>query len=512
MVEVLNTVDRKRPAHHLADVERVEAEAVNAAATRSLYAARVPVHPKAVDGFFRRLKWVILAVTLAIYYVAPWIRWDRGPHAPDQAILVDLANRRFYFFFLEIWPQEFYYVAGLLIMAGIGLFLVTSTVGRAWCGYACPQTVWTDLFVAIERRVEGDRNARLRLDAEPMSVEKFAKRAIKYTMWMVIALLTGGAWVFYFADAPTLFVQLITAQAAAVAYLTILTLTATTFVFAGFMREQVCTYMCPWPRIQAAMLDENSLNVTYNAWRGEPRGGQRDRRHEPDRRFGDCIDCNLCVAVCPMGIDIRNGSQLECITCALCIDACDGVMEKIGKPKGLISYTTLRSCNAHAAGLEQQAPLGWREIVRPRTMIYFAIWGLIGLAMLVAVANRSTLDLSVLHDRNPIYVELADGGVRNGYTVKILNMAREPRVFTLSIDGLPGAAMQMTGSDAPPAAAVAIPVQADKVRSVRIFVTAPTTPGVERRDFSFRIEAEGDGETAAAETFFQWPRTEQDDD
>jgi cytochrome c oxidase accessory protein FixG len=508
MVEVLNTVERKRAAPHAGDVERVEAEAVNAAATRSLYAARVPVHPKAVEGFFRRLKWILLAVALGIYYIAPWIRWDRGPHAPDQAILVDLANRRFYFFFLEIWPQEFYYVAGLLIMAGIGLFLITSTVGRAWCGYACPQTVWTDLFVAIERRVEGDRNARIRLDAEPMSVEKFAKRSIKYTMWMVIALLTGGAWVFYFADAPTLFVELITGKAPAVAYLTILTLTATTFVFAGFMREQVCTYMCPWPRIQAAMLDENSLNVTYNAWRGEPRGGQRDRRHDPAKHFGDCIDCNLCVAVCPMGIDIRNGSQLECITCALCIDACDGVMEKIGKPKGLISYTTLRSYNAHAAGLETQAPLTWREIVRPRTMIYFSVWGLIGLAMLVAVANRSTLDLSVLHDRNPIYVQLADGGVRNGYTVKILNMARDPRTFTLSIDGLPDAAMQMVGSDAPPAPAVTIPVEADKVRGVRIFVTAPAAPGVERKDFTFRIDAVEGGETAATETFFQWPRAQ----
>jgi cytochrome c oxidase accessory protein FixG len=232
------------------------------------------------------------------------------------------------------------------------------------------------------------------------------------------------------------------------------------------------------------------------------------KNNDQAKHFDDYIDCNLCVAVCPMGIDIRNGSQLECITCALCIDACDGVMEKIGKPKGLISYTTLRSYNAHAAGLETQAPLTWREIVRPRTMIYFSVWGLIGLAMLVAVANRSTLDLSVLHDRNPIYVQLADGGVRNGYTVKILNMARDPRTFTLSIDGLQGAAMQMVGSDAPLAPAVTIPVEADKVRSVRIFVTAPAAPGLERKDFTFRIDAVDGGETAATETFFQWPRAQ----
>jgi cytochrome c oxidase accessory protein FixG len=505
MVEVLNTIERKHPAPH-ADVERVEAEAVNAPGQRSLYASRVAVHPKEVHGFFRRLKWIIMALTLAFYYLAPWIRWDRGPHAPNQAILVDLANRRFYFFFLEIWPQEFYYVAGLLIMAGIGLFLVTSSIGRAWCGYTCPQTVWTDLFVAVERRVEGDRNARIKLDAEPMSAEKFIKRAIKYTMWMIIALLTGGAWVFYFADAPTLFTQLITWQAPAVAYLTILTLTATTFVFAGFMREQVCTYMCPWPRIQAAMLDEDSLTVTYNAWRGEQRGSQRERRLEAAKPFGDCIDCNLCVAVCPMGIDIRNGNQLECITCALCIDACNGVMEKVGKPRDLISYTTLRAYNAHASGHEEQVPLTWQEIVRPRTMIYFGVWAAIGLAMLVAVANRATLDLNVLHDRNPIYVTLSDGSVRNGYTVKILNMAQDPRTFTVAIDGLEGARMQMVGDDAPPSPTVTVPVDADKVRSVRIFVTAPAADDIERKDFAFTVQDVSGSEAHRTETFFQWPK------
>ncbi|MFO1088628.1 MAG: cytochrome c oxidase accessory protein CcoG [Hyphomicrobiales bacterium] len=506
MVEVLNTVECSRKT--APDVERVEADAVNTAGQRSLYASRVAVHPKEVHGFFRRLKWIVMAVTLGIYYLAPWIRWDRGPHAPDQAILVDLANRRFYFFFLEIWPQEFYYVAGLLIMAGIGLFLVTSAVGRAWCGYTCPQTVWTDLFVAVERRVEGDRNARIKLDAEPMSAEKFIKRSIKYTMWFIIALATGGAWVFYFADAPTLFKQLILWDAPAVAYLTILTLTATTFIFAGFMREQVCTYMCPWPRIQAAMLDEDSLTVTYNAWRGEERGSQRERRLEATKQFGDCIDCNLCVAVCPMGIDIRNGNQLECITCALCIDACNGVMEKVGKPKDLISYTTLRAYNAHAAGHAEQAPLLWREIIRPRTMIYMGVWALIGIAMLVSVANRATLDINVLHDRNPLFVTLSDGSVRNGYTVKILNMAQKPRTFDLKIDDLPGATMQMVGDDDPPSTSVTIPVEADKLRMVKIYVTAPASSGKERADFRFDVKEKGGEEAKHYEAFFQWPKND----
>ncbi len=343
MVQVINTIDQPQ-------FDRHEAEAVNSAEKRSLYASRVKIHPKAVSGTFRRLKWAILAVALAIYYLAPWLRWTRPGDAPDQAILIDLASRRFYFFFIEIWPQEFYYVAGLLIMAGVGLFLVTSLFGRAWCGYACPQTVWTDLFMKVEAWAEGDRNARIKLDAAPLSFGKVRKRAVKLVLWFLIAVATGGFWVFYFADAPTLLGELVTFQAQPVAYFTIAILTATTFTFAGFMREQVCTYMCPWPRIQGAMLDEHSLVVTYNAWRGEPRSGHRKKAEVQGLKVGDCVDCNACVAVCPMGIDIRDGNQLECINCALCIDACDAVMAKVGLPKGLISYSTTSLYAANVAG------------------------------------------------------------------------------------------------------------------------------------------------------------------
>ncbi|MCB1376100.1 MAG: 4Fe-4S binding protein, partial [Rhodobacteraceae bacterium] len=234
-----------------------------------LFAAREPIFPRRVSGKFRTLKWWILGVTLVIYYITPWIRWDRGPSLPDQAVLVDLANRRFYFFFIEIWPQEFYFVAGLLIMAGLGLFLFTSALGRVWCGYTCPQTVWTDLFILVERWIEGDRNARVRLWNAPWDAKKIRLRAIKWSVWLLIAVATGGAWVFYFADAPTLLGEILTGRAPAVAYLSVATLTATTFTFGGFMREQVCIYMCPWPRIQGAMMDEQTLTVAYRDWRGE---------------------------------------------------------------------------------------------------------------------------------------------------------------------------------------------------------------------------------------------------
>ena len=444
--------------------------------------------PKAAAGTFRRLKWILVFVLLGIYYISPWLRWTRPGDAPDQAILIDLANRRFYFFFIEIWPQEFYYVAGLLIMAGVGLFLVTSLFGRAWCGYACPQTVWTDLYIWVESKIEGDRNARIKLDAAPWSASKLTKRATKMAIWLAIAIATGGFWVFYFADAPTLFVELITGQAASVAYFTIAILTATTFTFAGFMREQVCTYMCPWPRIQGAMLDEESLIVTYNAWRGEPRMAGRKKAEAQGLKVGDCVDCNACVAVCPMGIDIRDGNQLECINCALCIDACDAVMEKIGKPKGLINYTTSSLYAANVAGKNEH--WDWHHLMRPRTMIYSFAWAAVGIAMLVTLVNRTQLDVNVVPDRNPLYVMLSDGSIRNGYTVKILNKKQEERTFRLSIGKLPGASMEMVGQDGVTAATFDITVEPDKLKAVKIYVATKDKDVVEdeRTDFEFKVE------------------------
>ncbi len=471
----------------------------------SLYEKRKGVYPKAVDGFYRRLKWAIMAVTLGIYWVTPWLRWDRGPYAPDQAVLVDLAHRRFYMFSIEIWPHEFYYVAGLLIMAGIGLFLVTSAVGRAWCGYACPQTVWTDLYQHVERFIDGDRNAQLKLAKAPWSVAKLTRRIAKWSVWLAIAFITGGAWIFYFADAPTLQQEFWSGTAAPVAYGTVAVLTATTFILGGFMREQVCIYMCPWPRIQTAMLDEKSLVVTYKDWRGEQRGSLKKAQAHPGE-YGDCIDCNQCVAVCPTGIDIREGPQIGCITCALCIDACDKVMEQIGRPRGLIDYCTEDDAEAEKKGAAAKPVL--KTLLRPRTIAYFTVWASIGAAMLFALGARTRLDISAQQDRNPIFVRLSDGAIRNAYTVKLRNMETRPRDVEVRVAGLPGAKIWTdAGSREEASDAVRATVAADSVTKLRLFLTLPSA-GPARQDFRFTVRAldrEGGGDSEDAR--FERPST-----
>jgi len=461
---------------------------------KSLYAKREPVFPKAIDGKFRRLKWLVMAVTLTIYYVTPWLRWDRGPYAPDQAVLVDLAHRRFYMFAIEIWPHEFYYVAGLLVMAGIGLFLVTSVVGRAWCGYACPQTVWTDLFQHIERAIDGDRNAQMRLAKAPWTASKVARRAAKYAAFLAVSVATGGAWIFYFADAPTLAHDFLHGDAAYVAYATVGILAATTFVFGGFMREQVCIYMCPWPRIQTAMLDEKSLVVTYKDWRGEPRHRGTKKATLADLKLGDCIDCNQCVAVCPTGIDIREGPQVGCITCALCIDACDKVMAQIGRPRGLIDYTTFENAELERNG-QPPKPIA-KEVFRLRTILYFSLWSSVGLAMLFGLGARTRLDISAQQDRNPLFVRLADGAVRNGYTVKIRNMEERPRAVAVRLEGLPGAVMWTeTGSRETGGREIRATVPADALAKLRVFVAAPGAGSGDEAVFAVRaLDAEGGGD------------------
>jgi len=463
----------------------------------SLYAAREPVYPKAVTGNFRRLKWVIMIVTLGIYYITPWIRWDRGPHMPDQAVLIDLADRRFFFFWIEIWPQEFHYIAGLLIMAGLGLFLFTSILGRVWCGYTCPQTVWVDLFQHVERFIDGDRNAQLRLWRAPWGPKKIARRTLKYGIFLVISLATGGAWIFYFADAPTLFVSFFTGEAPFVAYSTVGVLTATTFIFGGFMREQVCIYMCPWPRIQGAMLDQNSLIVTYKDWRGEPRG--RHRKSAEADNLGDCVDCNACVAVCPTGVDIRKGQQLGCITCALCIDACDDIMKKVGKPRGLIDYCTLADEELERAG-NPPAPV-WTRIVRPRTLIYFSLWALIGVAMVVALFMRQTIDLSIAPVRNPTFVTLSDGEIRNSYNLKVTNMNNEPTEFRIVVEGDYFTRPEIQGLDG-----LTFTVPADEAARMRLHLTAPPWFDMpERFDVRIWLEEVGTHQRTTYDTIFMGP-------
>jgi cytochrome c oxidase accessory protein FixG len=381
---------------------------------KGLYKARVPIYPKLVHGRWRWIKWALLIVMLAIYYITPWFRWDRPGALPDQAVLVDFDGGRFYFFMVQLWPQEVYFITGLLVMAALALFLVTALFGRLWCGYACPQTVWTDLYIYIERLFEGDRNARMRLDAAPMSFNKLWRKTGKHAVWIGAAFGTGGAWIFYFHDAPDLIRTFWVGTAPMTAYVSCAILTFTTYVFAGHMREQVCTYMCPWPRIQGAMLDDQSFQVTYRYDRGEPRGPHKKTETWDGR--GDCIDCNQCVVVCPMGIDIRGGAQLECIHCALCIDACDDIMRKVGRPTGLIAYDTDRAVSARAQGGTVKYSL-----LRPRTILYSVLIVLISTLILWGYGAKSTYEFSVLKDRSPPFIRLSDGRVRNGYTLKLVN-------------------------------------------------------------------------------------------
>ena len=463
---------------------------------QSLYAAREPVFPRRVSGKFRTLKWWIMGITLGIYYLTPWIRWDRGPDLPDQAVLVDMAGRRFFFFMIEIWPHEFYFVAGLLIMAGLGLFLFTSALGRVWCGYTCPQTVWTDLFILVERWVEGDRNARVRLWNAKWDFRKARLRVTKWTLWLLIALATGGAWVFYFTDAPTLARDLFTFNAHPIAYSTIAILTGTTFLFGGFAREQVCIYMCPWPRIQAAMMDEDTITVAYRDWRGEPRG--KHRKAEGAELLGDCIDCNACVNVCPQGIDIRDGQQLACITCALCIDACDDVMDKIGKPRGLIDYIALTDETRERQGKAPRAI--WKHVFRPRVILYTTLWSLVGIGLVVALFMRQEIDMTVAPVRNPTFVTLSDGSIRNTYDVRLRNMNLEDRVFEVSLTSDTALEIELEGRDA-----TTVEVPANEMVLQRVYVIAPAgSPAAasHRTDFRLWIEDLSNTDRASRDTVF----------
>jgi cytochrome c oxidase accessory protein FixG len=368
-------------------------------------------------------------------------------------------------------------------MAGVGLFLITSAVGRAWCGYACPQTVWTDLFQHVDRFIDGDRNAQMRLNAAPWGPGKTARRALKWSIYLGIAFWTGGAWIMYFADVPTLTRQFWSGQAAPVAYATVAVLTFTTFWLGGFMREQVCIYMCPWPRIQSAMLDEKSLLVTYKDWRGEPRG--KAAKGAP-KALGDCIDCGLCTAVCPTGVDIREGSQIGCITCALCIDACDRVMGQLGRPRGLIDYATLEDSEREKQG---KAPTPHHKLIwHPRTLVYFGVWSAIGLTMLFLLGTRQHLALNVAKDRNPPYMLLSGGEVRNAYTLKLRNMEGRPRRIRVGLEGVPGGAMWTDDTSRASAARVlTVAAAADQTTPLRVYVAAPA--GTMPQPLEFELEA-----------------------
>src|SRR5215472_18662830 len=468
-----------------------------------LYAARKKVYPQSTFGTFRRIKWALMAVCLGIYYFLPFVRWNRGLGAPDQAVLIDFASKRFYFFFIELWPQEVYYFTGLLIIAAVALFLMNAVAGRVWCGYLCPQTVWTDLFYAIERLIEGDRREHMRRDRAAWTLEKAGRKLVKHSLWLLVAWWTGGAWVLYFADAPTLVKELATGQAPLIAYAWIGILTFTTYTLAGHLREQVCLYMCPWPRIQAALTDEFALNVTYRYDRGEPRGSVKKNAalRAEGQPAGDCVDCYQCVHVCPTGVDIRGGPNLGCIQCGLCIDACDAVMAKIGRPPRLIAYDTDLNIKRREAGQDSVF-----KIVRVRTALYVAIIALVGGVMLYTLATRTSEGLSVLHDRNPIFVRLSDGALRNGYTVRVLNKALETRRFMLAADGLADAFLEVAGDTTSPVGYPIVEVGPDQTREVRLLVTSyQHLPPAAAVPLSFRIIDLATKRKATAADFFRGP-------
>ena len=438
---------------------------------QSAYASHRKIHPKAVRGRYRRVKTWLGAALLALFALLPFLRWDRGPGVPDQAVLFDLGSQRFYIFALQLWPQHVYYITGVMIIAAIGLFLATALGDRVWCGFTCPQTVWTDLFVWVERRVEGDRTDRIRLDKQSWTARWLAKKAVKHAAWLAISGVTGFLGIAYLTDAPTLAVDLLRFDAPALAAGSVLFMAGCTYLMAGFMREQMCFYVCPWPRIQAAMLDEDSLVVTYQDWRGEGRAPLRKSEGWDTRThkgFGDCIDCGQCVQVCPTGIDIRDGIQMECIGCGLCVDACNDVMARIGRPGDLIRFDTL---TAQAAKATTAPPPRYR-LLRPRTIVYGLMLVVVGGAMAIALALKPSNDIAVLRDRAPLFVALSDGRIQNAYTIKIANMSLEDRHYRLTLSGLPQASLGLSGESGE-AGELALSARGNAVETYRIQIRVP---------------------------------------
>lgn len=466
--------------------------------TPSLYEKHKKVYPQNISGRFRTLKWKVAAAIMAFYFLAPWIRWDRGEGQPDQAILASMTLRRLYFFNIEIWPQEIYYLTGILVLAAVGLFLATAMAGRVWCGFTCWQTVWTDIFVWVEQKLEGDRNKRMRFDNAPWTIDKLWRKSLKQVIWIIFSLLTGAGFLFFFNDAPQTVYNLLSGEGSAAEYGFTLLFASTTYLLAGFAREQVCIYMCPWPRFQGAMFDEHSLIVTYEAWRGEPRGKAKE---QDDKNLGDCVDCNLCVNVCPTGIDIREGDQFQCIGCAMCVDACNSIMTKLGRPGNLITYDSVSNQYAREMGKPEQ-----KRLIRKRTIAYGFLLSAIFVLMAFGLLNRTELEINVQRDRAPLFVELSDGEIRNGYTFKLLNMINVPQTFTLRVSGLKDAKMTVINLAKDPVDEVTLDVSGDTVATFRIFVRAPKDALDEQfKDMEFILSNVNTGEVIEYDSRFAGP-------
>jgi len=389
-----------------------------------MYAAREEIYPREIGGRYSRLRWLCLWLTQLVFYGAAWLHWNGR-----QAVLFDLLTRKFYIFGLVLWPQDFIYLAALLIICACGLFMVTAVAGRVWCGFSCPQTVYTEVFLWIERKIEGTRSARMRLDRQGPSFNKYARKTAKHLAWGAVALWTGFTFVGYFTPIRTLMAESLHLNFGPWEWFWVLFYGFATYGNAGWMREQVCKYMCPYARFQSSMFDRDTLIISYDAARGEPRG--------PLSRegAGGCIDCSMCVQVCPMGIDIRNGLQYECIGCTACIDACDGVMEKIGQQRGLIRYSTDRALAEHLT------PTGIRQhVLRPRVRIYGAVLMLIIGGVASALWLRTPLKLDVIRDRGALGREVDGGMIENVYRLQIMNTTERTHTYRIGVSGLPSLA------------------------------------------------------------------------
>ncbi len=442
-----------------------------------LYAAREPIHPKAIHGRFRRFKNGVLLLAYGVFFLLPWLRWDRLV-GPDQAVMFDIPSRRYYLFDLIVHAQDMFLLAGFLILAAWLLFFVTGLVGRAFCGYFCFQTLWTDVFMKVEHWVQGDRNKRMKLEKQPWNAEKITKKGLTIFIWTLIAFWTGFTFTAYWANAPQLFIDFFTGQAVSAAYITTGILTVTTLVAAGFAREQVCIYMCPYARFQAVMFDKETLLVSYDRHRGEGNIGRQPlqkglmtREERQAAGTGDCIDCKLCVQVCPTGIDIRDGLQLACISCGLCIDACNEIMTKRGWPQGLIRYAS-----------EVELETGNKpSLLKFRTIGYGIATTLASLLLIYGFYAMKPLDFAVLQIRQPLFVVMSDGTVQNNYQLKINNKEPVPLALELKVDGLNDAEVTIGGNfktlDIPP----------DQTGNYLVHVRAPRASGVARQTIKFRL-------------------------
>jgi cytochrome c oxidase accessory protein FixG len=439
----------------------------------SYYEARRKIYPRETDGRFQRLRYIAIWVLLGLYYLLPWIPWDGR-----QSVLFDLPARKFYVFGLVFWPQDFFYLTWLLIILGLSLFFFTALAGRLWCGYACPQTVWTEVFIWIERKFEGDRNRRIKLDKAPWSLEKLLRKGGKHLAWVLFALWTGFTFVGFFTPVHELWGKVTQFSTGPWETFWVLFYSFATWGNAGFMREQVCKYMCPYARFQSAMFDRDTLIIAYDTGRGEPRGARARNADYRGMGLGDCIDCKACVQVCPTGIDIREGLQYECIACAACIDACDAVMDKMNYPRGLVRYTSQHAMEGATA-----------HVVRPRMIVYGVLLAALVVGFFVSISLRTPVGLDVMRDRNALYRTLPDGSIENVYLLRILNKDTQAHVYVLGASGLPGISLE-AGETGATGGRVRHEVGPGEVYSLPVRVRVPRAEATGSHEILFEVAAE----------------------